>query len=328
MCSKRTALFWMHKPTAEMGDDLEPAKKAWLAAEDGEGGDIDEDLEIREGMKGELARRRITQRELHDATLLCGLAVPERPPLSNYFAALHAQFRDENAGFLKQNFKSHTNAKILDILRCLARPDKTGKLAPKPGDTKPALVGQLAKLLDSVLEAGREVRACSGDEGSEQMSCAGDDETWRNGRAGKRRPLVQFPEQLAEMPHDAVVTAEQAESALGRNLATESDEDLLEQIDMDQREEEEALAGKLIHPDGVGYSCLAWSPASSLTAPDSVNAKDMGWHPPLLLPELTRKDFLCERESVRATPGARHSRPGGPMCGRTRTKERRGRSAA
>ena len=88
---------WMHKPMAEMGDDLELAKKAWLAAEDEEGGDIDEDLEIREGMKGELNRRRITQRELHDATLLCGLAVPERPSLLNYFTALHAQFRDENA---------------------------------------------------------------------------------------------------------------------------------------------------------------------------------------------------------------------------------------
>ena len=89
----------MHKPTAEMGDDLELAKKAWRAAEDEEGGDIDEDLEIREGMKGELNRRRITQRELHDATLLCGLAVPERPSLLNYFTALHAQLRDENAGF-------------------------------------------------------------------------------------------------------------------------------------------------------------------------------------------------------------------------------------
>ena len=296
--------IWRHKPTAEMGDDLALAKKAWCTAEDDEKADLDEraklcqsdeDLKIRERMKECLNRLKIKHSELHDATLLAGLAVPQRPSTLNYFTALHTEFGDTKAGFLPQNFKSHTKAKIYDVLRCLFR-------AGTKKDTKPALVGQLATKLNNVLEVCRKVHGSSEDEGSDQISCVGDDdETSCKGRARKRRSLVRYPEQLGEVPHDAVVTAEQAESALGRNLATEWDEDLLEQLDMDQREEEEELAGRLIHPDGVDYSCLAWSPASSLTAPDSVNAKDMGWHPPLLLPELTRKDFQCDRESVRAT---------------------------
>ncbi len=48
----------------------------------------------------------------------------------------------------------------------------------------------------------------------------------------------------AEVPCYAVVTPEQAESALGHAQATEYDEDLLDTLDEDQKEEEIALMGK------------------------------------------------------------------------------------
>ena len=67
---------------------------------------------------------------------------------------------------------------------------------------------------------------------------------------------------MGEVPHDAVISAAQAESALGRNLATEWDEDVLELVDDDQRAEEEQLVGRVMHPqsDAVDYYLLCWSP--------------------------------------------------------------------
>ncbi len=52
------------------------------------------------------------------------------------------------------------------------------------------------------------------------------------------RLMKPFVTQPGDVPHDAVVTAEQAESALGHTQATELDEEIFEMIDQDQREEE------------------------------------------------------------------------------------------
>ena len=64
------------------------------------------------------------------------------------------------------------------------------------------------------------------------------------GRPQERKPvLVEHTQQVGEVPQHAAVTAEQAESALGRSVATELDEDLVDAVDADTKEEEEALAG-------------------------------------------------------------------------------------
>ena len=88
---------------------------------------------------------------------------------------------------------------------------------------------------------------------------------------------------------DAVVIAEQAESALGRNVATELDMDIGEAEDADTKEEEEALAGHRVNPNGVDYSCLSWQP----DAPDSVSAETMGWELGRPIRPLRRDDFAC-----------------------------------
>ncbi len=80
--------LWMHKPTADMGEDLELAKKAWWAADDDEKADNDEsaklcrpdeDLDMHERMEACLGEKKIRHHELHDATMLSGLAIPQRP---------------------------------------------------------------------------------------------------------------------------------------------------------------------------------------------------------------------------------------------------------
>ncbi len=130
------------------------------------------------------------------------------------------------------------------------------------------------------MEAGRDVEVsqpnsdedCSGDSselGDEDIAC-------RGSRVRKRPGGVWPIEQAGEVPHDAVITAEQAESALGRNQATEWDEDLLEQIDLDQRAEEEELPGRVVHPISADYSLLSWcpEPGDPNHSPDVVSTRE------------------------------------------------------
>ena len=83
--------------------------------------------------------------------------------------------------------------------------------------------------------------------------------------------------------------------------ATEWDEDMLEQIDLDQRAEEEELPGRVMHPSCADYSCLSWCPDPTDIdhSPDAVSAKDVNWHPPLCLRKLGRADFACDAVHVR-----------------------------
>ena len=67
--------------------------------------------------------------------------------------------------------------------------------------------------------------------------------------------------QIGEVPPDAVVTPEQAESALGHAQATEFDEDGMELLDQELREEEEALTGRQVNPTGIDYALLAYEPS-------------------------------------------------------------------
>ena len=108
--------------------------------------------------------------------------------------------------------------------------------------------------------------------------------------------LQPFVAQPGDIPHNAVVTAEQAESALGHNQATELDNEVLEVIDQDQREEEEALLGRHVNPQGIAYECLCWSPDDP--APDSVSARLVGWPPPLIPRVLSKADFACVKDRL------------------------------
>ena len=69
--------------------------------------------------------------------------------------------------------------------------------------------------------------------------------------------------QIGEAPPDAVVTAEQAESALGHAQATDFDDQLFELLDQELREEELALTGRHVNPTGLDYALLAYDPSQA-----------------------------------------------------------------
>ena len=85
-------------------------------------------------------------------------------------------------------------------------------------------------------------------------------------RSRPQKPLlVEHAASVGEIPENARVSPEQAESALGRTLATEFDGDYIDAVDADTKEEEEALAGHQVNPSMDAYECLARQPLS----PDS-----------------------------------------------------------
>ena len=238
-----------------------------------------------------LTKLKWTHRELHDAVLSAKMGVPCRPSLMNYFNALRVQFGDATIGFLPQAHQSHTKKILQEVLRSLA---KSGiKLGGKLTDAKPVLAERLARWLAKVVEMGREdVDAqCGSEEGS--------DEDFMDKPDRKASMLLLPTVQPGEIPHDAWISPEQAESALGRNLANTLDEELFEAIDADQRFEEEALMGRHVNPKDVDYSCLCWSPLDQ--GRHSVSAEEVGWPDDIPTRCLSKSDFTCVLSNIVAT---------------------------
>ena len=122
------------------------------------------------------------------------------PPQSmwNYIATRHAQYGHADAGFLPQSFKTHTKAKLQSILRILSR---TGlKLGGKMSDKKGVLAERLARWLNRVLAAGREVpgEASGGEDDSAddlgERSCP------------QKTSLAEHAASVGEIPQNACVT--------------------------------------------------------------------------------------------------------------------------
>ena len=262
---------------------------------------LEEDLNIRKRMVVYMERQlKWTHRELHDALIVAGHSAPGNPSFANYLATLHAQYGDADNGFLPQCFESHTKSRIQEILRCLSR---TGaKLGGKLADSKAVLAQRLAHWLNQVIEAGRSKPAASdGGEKEEGEAASADGDADLPVVPTKRGPeIAPHTCGVGEVPQGAVVTAEQAESALGRNLATELEADALEAIDQDQREEEEALAGRQLNPANVDYACLCWSPDSVGDGPEFVSPETMGWTSDLGSKRLGVEDFKCTASDIKS----------------------------
>ena len=248
----------------------------------------DEDEEIAQAMVKFMEKQmRWSHKELHDALLAAEVAVPAVPSMRNYFAALHAQYGDVDTGFLPQSFHSHTKAKLKDILRIFAR---TGtSLGGKLADHKGVLAERLAHWLNRVVEAGRSCKAL----GSDGESVDKDD--FQSEAPTARPALVEHTHEIGQVPENAVVTAEQAESALGRTLATEIDIDLADTVDPDTKEEEEKLAGYQVNPSGVNYACVSWQP----DVPGSVSAEIVCWDAGRAARPLSYRDFACTANDVK-----------------------------
>ena len=157
--------------------------------------------------------------------------------------------------------------------------DKKGVLAERP-----------ALWLNRVLAAGREVPGGASGGESDGADDLGE-------RPRPRKPLlVEHAATVGEIPQNARVSPEQAESALGRTVAEAIDIDYPDAVDADTREEEEALAGHQVNPSGFDYACIAWQPL----APDSVSAGTVGWEATRPARRLVRSDFTCSKEGVAA----------------------------
>ena len=222
-----------------------------------------------------------TVRELHDAALLSGLAAPTTPDLLSYFTLLSQQWGDAKAGFLPQHAKSHSKERLQKVLMCLSR---TGLKMGGTTGTKDVLAQRLSHWIAQVLEAGQQVPLPDDPDG------VGVDEKPRS-----KVFLQPHVGGAVGVPDEALVTPEQAESALGHVQATEYDAEWFEELDMDQKEEEMALLGKIVNPPGVNYDVLAWSPIS-----DSDVAASVGWHPPLALRAIEPSEWRCTLQEVQA----------------------------
>jgi hypothetical protein len=156
------------------------------------------------------------------------------------------------------------------------------------------LAERLAYWLNKIIEAGRNVPTQTGDDENDDDSDVGRDaeEKPRN----SKQVLYEHTGGAADVPADAIVTAEQAESALGHVQATDFDADIFEPLDDDQKEEEMALVGRKVNPPLLTYDCISWSPFSH-----SDSAKTMGWHAGLSLRHLNAVDFACTSLLVRTT---------------------------
>ena len=144
--------------------------------------------------------------------MAAGVAVPLVPSMPNYVATSHAQYGDADTGFLPQSFHSHKKTKLQGVLRILSRAG--AKLGGKLGETKAVLAERLAHWLNLVLDAGRKGPGDSSDE-------VGVDGKDFDGRPREQKAvLVEHAATVGEIPQNDLVTAEQAESALGRTVAS------------------------------------------------------------------------------------------------------------
>jgi len=297
-------IVWHSKKYEDMSaEERDLATKEWRAADESgatsSGNPADTEIdEVAVGIQSRMYNYmtkdlKWTQKELHDAFVIAGMSTPETPSMLNYFTALHRQFGDDKLGFLPQNRQSHTKKRIQTVLRCMARNGL--KLGGRLTDNKDVLAGRLSHWLNTVLEAGRNVPPQEGED------CVGDGSGDASDaeQGSERKPrnckqlLVEHTGGPADVPPDAIVTPEQAESALGHVQATDHDADVFDTLDEDQKEEEMALMGRVVNPPLDDYDCISWSPDRDL-------AKTMGWHPGLPFTPLSAADFTCTGEQVRA----------------------------
>ena len=191
----------------------------------------------------------------------------------------------DHAAFLPQNGKTHTKRRIQHVLRMFSRGGaRLGGLA----GSKTILAERLAFVLNKVIEAGQQPHDAAGTE----TKCEHDEVFTDDRQPACKQLLLPVARSLGAVPDDALVSAAQAESALGHLETTEFDDIELETPDKDVRAEEEALLGRVVNPPGLDYSCLCLpGDAAVACASPWQHVGAFGWHPPLLPRSLLRADF-------------------------------------
>ena len=269
------------------GNAAEDAPAPGSATADEAARELEDAVESRAAMSRYMMRElKWTQKELHDAVVLSGMAVPYRATMLGYFHLLHRQFENKQYASLPQSSKSHTKRIFQGVLKVLSR---TGARLGGWTATRTILAERLAIWMNVVVEKGRasqtrDLGSGDLDEDPDVEHCAAPP------RKHFLNPMLRGH---AEVPADGIVDPVQAESALGRVQATELDDEDLETQDAALRAEEEALLGCHVNPRSPEYPCLAVDSIAGVRL-------GIGWHPPLIPRKLTRDDFACSSDDIRA----------------------------
>ena len=107
-------------------EEQEIVAKEWWGAEEPDAGSsndpVVEEAEIQSRMKEYMMETlRWSHKELHDCVVTAGICAPGKPSNVKYLVALHKQVGDDKAGFLLQNWQSHSKQRIQEVLRCFSR---------------------------------------------------------------------------------------------------------------------------------------------------------------------------------------------------------------
>jgi hypothetical protein len=260
---------WRLKPSTAMTEaEKRTATEAWSEGEAAErerlsaaGDDAVGLLAIRSYVTGHL---KLSALDLHDACIVLGEVPPVSVSILAYLNILRAAVCDASQAFRPQCVRTHTKPALAAVLRCLKR----GGAKLSVQGNKRLLSERLATVMQTIMERGERTKEYEDERGLDEDADLNDFTGDASLRADSQPSLIDMACLHAQVPDAAIVTAVQAESSLGHNLADEFDEGEDEDAaDKDVRAERLALAGVDLNPPDVDYTCLALEFAE---APDSL----------------------------------------------------------
>ena len=175
--------------------------------------------------------------------------LPSCISFKRHFTALHLEFSHSSTSSLPQNARSHTKKKFQSILATLFENQKGntsdsnshGKMSEAPKEVAcrttsgPIRRSAGRRSANQWPFRGRERGGST--ETLSEVACDAEHGVRPSKLTKSRRARPVEP--VGEVPHKAVISAAQPESLLGRNLATEWDDDVWELLGDDQQSEEE-----------------------------------------------------------------------------------------
>ena len=196
---------------------------------------------------------KLTTSALHDANLVLGLVLPPDATLLRHFASLHQLVGENARAYAPQNKQMLTVESIKSVLKCLQRGG--AKFGGVTGN-KAVLLERLQNVLKAVKQEGKRTQKGDSLAGEDEDNDPEFDQDMTEGASSKKVSLQVEIRSYGELPANAVVDFQQAESALGHSVADELDDADIQANDKDVQAEEEALLGRLLNPPGLGYSCF------------------------------------------------------------------------
>ena len=197
---------------------------------------------------------KLTTSALHDASLVLGLVLPPDATLLRHFANLHQLVGENARAYAPQNKQILTVESIKSVLKCLQRGG--AKFGGVTGN-KAVILERLQNVLKAVKQEGKRTQQGDTLAGEDEEHEPEFDQDMTEGATSSKKVSLQVEiRSYGELPANSVVDFQQAESALGHNVADELDDADIQANDKDVQAEEEALLGRWLNPPGLDYSCF------------------------------------------------------------------------